>query len=174
MSDELTAEVVEAEKPQGETVETISREKYDELLANSRKWEGLAKSNKAAAEELEKLREAQKSEEQKRAEREAEKDAELARYRLRDQVSAWAKEIVKDSPVPADALRGSTREELEEHFEVLSALIKKDTPAPAVVPTIGASPSVGNVSLDDQIAAAEAAKDTALVAALKAQKLGAV
>ena len=174
MSAELTEDVAEVEEPQGSESETVSKEEYDKLLANSRKWEGLAKSNKAAADELEKLREAQKTEEQKRAEREAEKDAELARYRLRDQVSAWAKEIVKDSPVPADALRGSTREELEEHFEVLSALIKKDAPAPAVVSTIGTSPAVGNVSLDQQIAAAEATGDRALVAALKAQKLGGV
>lgn len=101
--------------------------------SESRKWESRAKENRAAAEELEKLREAQKSDEDKRAERDAERERELAAYKLRDQVTEWAAEIVKESHIPAAALRGSTREELESHFAELGALIPKPTieePAP--------------------------------------------
>jgi len=36
----------------------------------------------------------------------------------------WADEITKDSPIPATVLRGDTKEEMESHFEELSALIK--------------------------------------------------
>lgn len=99
--------------------------------AESRKWEARAKDNKEAADELAKLRESQKSEEEKRAEREAEKDRELAAYKLRDQVTAWSTEIAKDSHIPASALRGSTREELEAHFNELTTLIPKPTDEPA-------------------------------------------
>lgn len=99
--------------------------------AESRKWEARAKENKAAADELEKLREAQKSDEQRRAESDAERDRKLAAYELRDQVTAWSTEIAKDSHIPASALRGSTREELEAHFKELTTLIPKPTDEPA-------------------------------------------
>lgn len=115
-------------EPQGEP------ENADETdwKAEARKWEGRAKENKAAADELEKLREAQKSDEEKRAEREAERDKELAAYKLRDQVATWSAEIADGSHIPASALRGSTREELEAHFKDLSTLIPKpaDEPTP--------------------------------------------
>lgn len=107
-------------EPQGEPDAT-------DWKAEARKWEARAKDNKAAAEELEHLRESQKTEEQKRAERESERERKLAAYELRDQVAAWSAEIVKDSHIPAAALRGSTQEELVEHFKELSALIPAPT-----------------------------------------------
>ena len=81
----------------------------------------------------------------------------------------------------ASRLTGATREELEADADVLKGLIPTVTDPAAVttgdqpVPTIGKippSPS-GNVSLGDQIAAAEAAGDKALVGQLKAMQLGA-
>src|SRR5665647_658635 len=66
--------------------------------------------------------------------------AELAKYRTGEQVSKWAVEIVKDSPIPASVLRGSTKEELVEHFEQLKALAvptKQRTHVPPGKPTDG-------------------------------------
>jgi hypothetical protein len=62
----------------------------------------------------------------------AEKKA--ATYEAREQRAAWAKEIVKDSNVPASALRGSTKEELTEHFEELKALITPAAPKRTATP----------------------------------------
>lgn len=58
-------------------------------------------------------------------------EAKVAALELRDQKNAWAAEIVKDSPVPPEALRGDTKEELQDHFNILAALVK-----PAVASTI--------------------------------------
>lgn len=134
----------DVEKPQGDEAKQDSTD----WKAESRKWEARAKDNKEAADELAKLREAQKSEEEKRAEREAEKDRELAAYKLRDQVAEWSAEIVKDSHIPASALRGSTREELEAHFKDLSALIPKPADEPVkkasfIIPDDGGQPAIG-------------------------------
>ena len=48
-------------------------------------------------------------------------EAKVAAFEAKEQRAAWAAEIVKDSKVPAAVLRGSTREELLEHFEQLKA-----------------------------------------------------
>lgn len=80
----------------------------------------------------------------------------------------------------APRLTGTTREELEADAEALKALIPtKTTPAPdpkdPPVPTVGITPTLsGNVSIDDQIAAAEKAGNADLVKTLKAMKLGEV
>lgn len=83
---------------------------------------------KTAKAELEQIKESQKTEDQKRAERIEQLERELNGFKQREQVTTWAAEIVKDSAIPASALRGSTREELEEHFEQLKALVPAPTP----------------------------------------------
>lgn len=128
---------------------------------------------KAKADRLAEIEEASKTEAEKQAEALASAQSELEQYKQRDQVRSWAQEIVTDSSVPADALRGSSREELQEHFEQLKALI---TPAPAKptsdpVPGLGDTPATGNVTISEQIKAAEAAGNKELVAALKALQL---
>lgn len=51
----------------------------------------------------------------------------VAGFEQRDQIAEWSTEITKDSAVPASALRGNTREELEKHHTQLSALLPKAT-----------------------------------------------
>ncbi|WP_353809083.1 hypothetical protein [Agromyces sp. SYSU T00194] len=67
-------------------------------------------------------------------------EEQVAKYQAKEQVADWAKEITKDSEIPAHVLRGSTREELEAHFADLQALTpqKKRTPVPAGTPAGGA------------------------------------
>ena len=95
--------------------ERVARERgkyadYDEIKAKAAKFD---EAQAASLSEIERERQAREAAE-----------SELNKYRTREQVTKWAEEITKDSGVPASALRGSTREELEEHFNVLSSLLK--------------------------------------------------
>lgn len=123
-------------------------DKGTDWKAEARKWEARAKENSTAAARLAEIEENAKTEDQKRADRMAALETELAGYKSREQVAAWAAEIVKNSKVPADALRGSTREELEQHFQQIKSLMPKE-PEPkkgAAAPYVageGQSPSRG-------------------------------
>ena len=122
--------------------------------AEARKHEARAKENKAAADELAALKASQLTEAQKAEKALADARAELAKYQKRDEVAGWAKEITKDSPVPPDALRGSTREELEAHHTQLASLItgKPAIPKPATPP--GKSPAERGGATGSRAAAA--------------------
>ena len=138
--------------------------------AEARKWEQRAKENSEAAKRLAEIEEASKTEAQKQAERTAQLEAKVKEYETRDQLAAWAKEVSEETEVPADLLRGSTKEELQAHAEQLKKLIAQQAPpAPATVPTIGNVPTVPNITLADQIAEAEKAGNHRLAIALKRQ-----
>lgn len=144
--------------------------------AMARKWEGQAKENKAAADELAQLKDAQKSDAQKQADKLAALQAEIDGYKARDQIAEWAKEVSAAEGVPVDLLRGSTRDELEAHAKQLKPILAaapgaNPGPLAPAVPGIGNVPETRNIPLRDQIAAAEKAGDKALVATLKAMQL---
>lgn len=160
-------------EPNGQLEDIDYKAKYEEAIGHSRTWEQRAKENKAARDELEQLKEAQKTDEQKRQEREAERDRELAVLRAEKQQREWAQDVAQTTGVPAEVLRGSTLEEIEQHAALLAPAYEKPKPAADPVTSIAQQPRIGNVSLTDQIAAAEQAGEKALVAALKAQKLAA-
>lgn len=139
--------LISLDKPDGDNKEgsgseTPQKSPWDELFAGktpeevkkaldeSRKWEDRAKANAAAAAERDALKAAAdqgKTEQEKLLERLAALEAENNATKQRDQIAAWAKEIVKDSKVPADALRGTTEDELKAHFAQLNALIGTTT-----------------------------------------------
>lgn len=102
----------------------------------ARKWEARAKENKAAADRLNEIEEASKSEQQKLQEKFDAVSRELDAYKTREQVAAWASEIVDGSDVPATVLRGSTREELQAHFDELKTVL-------GARPKMGASTVLG-------------------------------
>lgn len=139
--------------------------------ARSKEWKAKAEANEAAAQRLAELEEAQKTEAQKAQDALSQAQADLAQERtarLRAEVSA-------DKGVPAALLAGSTREELEESADALIAFRGESGAAPQIpaVPTVGKEPQrPGNVPITEQIAAAESAGDSALVAQLKAIQLG--
>lgn len=60
----------------------------------------------------------------------------VAKYEADQERSQWAQEIAKSAGVPAEALRGNTREELEAHAATIKALLvppptpKNRTPVP--------------------------------------------
>lgn len=80
---------------------------------------------KTKAAEFDKVAEASKTELQKALERAEAAEKRAQAFEAKEQRQQWATEIVKGSDVPAAALRGSTREELAEHFEVLKGLVSK-------------------------------------------------
>ncbi|MDR0482803.1 MAG: hypothetical protein LBH13_06580 [Cellulomonadaceae bacterium] len=104
-----------------------SQEALDSLInaqveAERAKYAGFddfkAKAAKFDAKEAENLTELQKA-----TQRADDAEAKVAAWEQAKQVSTWAAEIVKDTAVPADALRGSTKEELQAHFEQLKPLV---------------------------------------------------
>ncbi len=146
----------------------LARAAGDELAAikaEARKWEAQAKANAEAAKRLEEIEEASKTEAQKQAERLADLESKVKEYETREQIATWAKEVSEETDVPADLLRGSTKEELLAHAEQLKPLIASGPQEPArpgSVSTIGKQPQgAPNIPLSEQIAHAEQARDGA-------------
>ena len=145
--------------------------------SRSKEWAAKAKTNEDAARRLAEIEEANKTEAQRAQDRIAELESENSKYKQREQQAAWRAEVAEATGVPAEALRGSTLEEMQEHAETLKPFIatpsepepEKDKPVPTVDQTPG---TPGNVPLSEQIAAAEKAGNRDLVAALKAIQLG--
>jgi len=149
--------------------------KYEETIAESRKWETRSKENAEAAKRLAEIEESAKTEAQKQADALAAAQAKVKEYETREQIATWKAEVAEVTGVPAVALAGSTKEEIEAHAATLKPLIGQQSdgmPTPAVVPTIGKTPAAApNISIDEQISAAEGAGNKGLVAQLKAMKL---
>lgn len=114
-------------KPNGNGEETDWEAKYKEALGHSRDWEKKAKANKAAADELEKLKESQMSEADKAAKRTQELEAQVAAYKAKEQQAEWKTQVSAKTGIPAEALRGSTLEEIQAHADILKPLVH---PAP--------------------------------------------
>lgn len=111
--------------PEPTTAEQTDQPETD-WKAEARKWEQrakdnarTAKENQTAAQRLAEIEESSKSELQKAVEA---RDAALKRvqeFESERQVSAWKTEVAAETGVPVEWLRGSTREELAAHAEVL-------------------------------------------------------
>lgn len=108
---------------------------------------------KAKAEKLKEFEESQKTEEQKRQERDAERDRELADLKaekLRATVASEKSDPTKGIHVPAELLSGSTREELEASADALIKFKGESAKKPRVIVTSeGNSPSAKKASLAD-------------------------
>ena len=89
--------------------------------AEARKWEERAKGNKTALDELTGKYTASEAERGELA-------TKLQTYQAEKERAALVSEVATAKGVPASALRGTTREELEAHAEVLAELIKPSGP----------------------------------------------
>jgi hypothetical protein len=120
---------------------TFTQDQVNALLADTKRKEREKFADyddvKAKASRLDQIEESAKTDTQKAVDRAAELEAELNKYKSKEQVTQWATEITKDSDIPASVLRGSTKEELEQHFEQLKGLAPKPkrTSAPTGQPT---------------------------------------
>jgi hypothetical protein len=129
-------------------------------LARERsKYEGYD-DYKKAAEKLAKIEEEGKTEVEKLRDKTADLEGKLKAFELKEQMATWAAEVSEATGIPAKALRGTTKEELEAHAETLKELYPKDDgkpgakqpPAP-VVPGIGEKTGgAGSTTTDQQFA----------------------
>jgi hypothetical protein len=129
------APAAEADPPVPETDWKAEAEK---LKSEARKWETRSKDNAKAAQRLAEIEEASKTDLEKFQSRAEAAEKRLAEIESREQVASWKSEIAAGTGVPADALRGSTREELEAHAEALKPLLTASQRGPFV-------PSPGNI-----------------------------
>ena len=101
--------------------------KYEEALKHSREWERRAKENKAAADELEKARQAGKTAE----EQIADLTRRLDEKERAEKRAALAAKVAKEKGVPADLIAGDDEKQMSEWAERLAAY-GKTKPAPKV------------------------------------------
>jgi hypothetical protein len=106
-----------------ESTEDVPPVEETDWKAEARKWETRAKDNARAAKRLTEIEDAQKTELQKALERAEAAESRISQYETEQQLNTWRTEIAEASGVAAAALRGSTREELEAHAEILKPLI---------------------------------------------------
>lgn len=91
---------------------------------------------KTKAAEFDRLADAQKSELQKAAERAEKAEARAAELEQAEQVRGWVAEAAKTAGVPAELLRGGSREEITAHAEALKAAGVGQKPAPSTYPVV--------------------------------------
>lgn len=98
-------ETEQAEVQTQETDETTDwQAKYEAMREHSREWERKAKANKAAADELEQLKAAQMTEQEKLTARAEAAEAKLAELEAQASHDAAAKTIAKETGVPLELL----------------------------------------------------------------------
>lgn len=90
--------------PQAVDETTDWKAKYEEMRKHSRDWENKAKANQGAADELEKLKAAQMTEQEKAIARAEAAEKKLADLEAEKELSEKAAEIAKKYNVPADLL----------------------------------------------------------------------
>ena len=111
--------------------EPPAQEPTTDWKAEARKWEARAKENKTALDDLTGKYTAVEAEK-------GELSTKVQTYEAKEARTALLGEVSKEFEIPADALRGETREELAAHAQVLKALIKPSGP---VIPGQEKTPS---------------------------------
>lgn len=112
MADETTtAQEVEAQES-----ETDWKAKYDEMRNHMRDWEKKAKANQSAADELEKLKAAQMTEQEKANARAEKAEQELAELKAAAEKAQAAREISQSEGVPVELLEFCSDVEAMQRF----------------------------------------------------------
>ena len=162
-SSESGSNAAEASDPDG----TEQKDGTD-WKAMSRRWEGRAKENLRAVQDLEtRIKDSTATIEDLRSQ--------VAEYEHTRQIAEWRAQVSKDTGVPADALRGESLEEITAHAQILQPLLTPAGSRTVLGDGVGKYPPRKTaLTLDEQIAAAQTAGEQARVAELKAQKLAAL
>lgn len=121
--------------------------KYKEAIAHSREWEKRAKDNKAAADELQQLKEAQLSEAEKTAKRIKELEAANAAYEAERQQNEWKAQVSKETGVPASLLHGDTLEAMTANAKAIDQYAH---PKPKGMPHQGKTPDGKAAGADER------------------------
>ena len=163
-----TPEELAAETAEKAANEATLEQQLADALADAEKWKALsrkneerANSNADKAKRFDELEDANRTELEREKARADAAEKIIADQKAKDDALALRDDIAKakgfaERNVPASALRGTTREELEAHAEELLALL----PAPAAAPSAdgqgdnGDAIGDGEMSADDIVAAA--------------------
>lgn len=100
--------------------------KYEEMRTHARDWESKAKANKDAAQELEKLKAANLSEQEKAIARAEKAEAELQQLRTQAERAQMAQRVAFKSKLPLEvvqALNGQDEKTLTEQATALKKLL---------------------------------------------------
>ena len=127
---EQTEQTQQAEQP------TDWQAKYEAMRQHARDWEKQAKANKGAAEELEKLKTAQMTEQEKAVARAEKAETELAQLKAEAQRVQDVAEVAQETGVPSTLLDFLPDRETMERF---AAEYAKANPIHAASRTSGAS-----------------------------------
>lgn len=132
------AQAGEQSQETGETgeaqAEAVEERPTTDWKAEARKWESRAKENKSAVDELEKLK----------TERD-ELSSRVSAFEAREERASWAREVAEEAGLPADVLRGETRDEMAAHAQEIKSLLSSSSRGP-VVPAQG---KTGRVNVTD-------------------------
>lgn len=146
MTEEIQTQVTEGAEslPAGDS-QMFTQEQLDSIVGKTRKEERAKYAHydeyKAAFEELEKLKESQKSDLDKALERAESAEAALNAIKHEKERATWRAEISADTGVPEAAINGDTKEEMEECAERLRQYFPQNTNTRPYVESDGFAPS---------------------------------
>ena len=113
-------------EPHGEQ-STDWEAKYREAVSHSREWEKRAKDNKAAADELQQLKESRMSEQQKAETRTARLQKELDQLKAEKQAGEWRSKVATDTGLPANLIVGDSLEAMQAHAKAIGEYVAART-----------------------------------------------
>ncbi len=152
MSEEVKAAQAEGGQKEGGEP-TDWQAKYEAMRAHSREWEKQAKANKDAADELEKLKAAQLTEQEKANKRVEKAEAELSELKAKAERAETVAAVADEANIPAEVvqmLNGGDADELKAQVERLLKLL----PAYPTRTDDGGTKAVAKKSTADQFAEA--------------------
>lgn len=129
MAEEQTQANTEEQAQEVQTEAATSHEV--DWKAEARKWEARAKENKSKADKLDEIEEASKTALEKATERAQKAESQVKAYEQEAQRKQWLEEVSSETGLPVSVLRGSTREEIEAHAQILKPYFEKPS-APIV------------------------------------------
>lgn len=137
MAEETTAQQTadETQANKSEQTETDWQAKYEAMRAHSREWEKKAKENAAAATELEQLKEAQLSEQEKATARAEKAEAELASMKAHAELMEAARDVSTKTGVPLELLELMPNQEAMDKAASIWAQAQPAHSAPRVLHT---------------------------------------
>lgn len=125
-------EETETEQTDAQAAEQTDPQEADkpatDWKAEARKWEKRAHDNKSAAEELARLKDAEKTEQQRLQERAEKAESELAAMKTERERNALAAKVAESKGVKASLLHGDTEEDMEAEADAILAFVAERVP----------------------------------------------
>ena len=129
MAEETKAAETQEQQAEQATNEVDWQAKYEAMRQHARDWEKQAKANKGAADELEKLKAEQMTEQEKAVARAEKAESELAQLKAEQQRTADAQAVSQAAGVPLQLLEFLPDKEAMERFATIYAQTLPETHA---------------------------------------------